>query len=264
MQPQPHNSIEDANNTKNKTMGKYIKVERTPEEKEAIKKKQLEAMAAGRAKKKELLEMPKSMPEVIKDSPAAATDNTEATEALLKQVKELAAENLKLKQERSDLEQSLYNESIDTSPLFTALQVNNMQEAIEKVGAFNNAFNAIFTALGVKTPTEALQAIGHIKELATKQPPKFEHDEEGRLTLFLPPITFALMKATTEKLSAKFGFEVTPQLILVDMFLRYTVERNTAWFYDFVLSKTEMIQIAKAINPEIESLEGILKLSKKS
>ncbi len=60
--------------------------------------------------------------------------------------------------------------------------------------------------------------------------------------LFLEPQDWVrnLLDSTAEKLSAKYGHPVTPQMILLDMFLRYTIEQWNMWFYPFVLSDKEI------------------------
>jgi hypothetical protein len=53
----------------------------------------------------------------------------------------------------------------------------------------------------------------------------------------------ALMNLTCQRLSEKMGKEITPAHIFTDMFLRYTIEQNAQWFYQFVVPKNEIKEI---------------------
>ncbi len=58
-----------------------------------------------------------------------------------------------------------------------------------------------------------------------------------------PDWVMALLEQTAEKLSAEYGREITATNILLDMFIRYTVERWNNWFYPFVLDDREIENI---------------------
>lgn len=73
----------------------------------------------------------------------------------------------------------------------------------------------------------------------------------------LPPFTVALLKRTVEVLSARYNRNITEIELMVDMFLRYTVERWNEWFYPFAISKAEILSIAKSINPEIKTYQDV-------
>lgn len=75
----------------------------------------------------------------------------------------------------------------------------------------------------------------------------------------LKPFTVVLIELTATKLSEKFGRNVEPIQILVDMFMRYTIERWNQWFYPFQLDDSEIVQAAQSINPEINSISQIKK-----
>ena len=68
-----------------------------------------------------------------------------------------------------------------------------------------------------------------------------------------------LIELTATKLSEKYGRNVEPIQILVDMFMRYTIERWNQWFYPFQLDDSEIVQAAQSINPEINSISQIKK-----
>lgn len=73
----------------------------------------------------------------------------------------------------------------------------------------------------------------------------------------LEPLPAMLLKITAEKLTKKYKREVTPTMILVDMFVKYTVEQYSIWFYPFVISDDEIIKIAQTINPDITSINQL-------
>ena len=52
----------------------------------------------------------------------------------------------------------------------------------------------------------------------------------------------------------KDGVLVTPQMILGDMFNRYTIERWNLWFYKWVLNDNELIEIAQEVDERITSI----------
>ena len=83
------------------------------------------------------------------------------------------------------------------------------------------------------------------------------HWEKIRATL--KPFAVALLERTVVKLSELYDRDVQPMQILVDMFVRYTVERWNQWFYPFQLTDAEILSIAKEISPEITSISQIKK-----
>lgn len=75
----------------------------------------------------------------------------------------------------------------------------------------------------------------------------------------LQPFTVALLEKTAEKLTTKYNRTISPMEILVDMFMRYTLERWNEWFYPFQLKDAEILALAKEINPVITSLSQLKK-----
>ena len=58
----------------------------------------------------------------------------------------------------------------------------------------------------------------------------------NQLLLNLPDAVLKMLQLTAERLTEKYQVEITPQDVLMKIFVRYTVERYTNWFYNFVLS----------------------------
>lgn len=67
----------------------------------------------------------------------------------------------------------------------------------------------------------------------------------------LEPLPKKLLVLTAKRLSEKYNKEVKPQQILIDMFTRYSIERWNQWFYPFVITENEILEIAQAIDPNI-------------
>lgn len=80
-----------------------------------------------------------------------------------------------------------------------------------------------------------------------------------QISTTLQPFTVSLLNETAHRLSERFKREVSPMSILVDMFLRYTLERNAEWFYPFVLKESDIVSIARNHNENIVSISQIKK-----
>lgn len=74
---------------------------------------------------------------------------------------------------------------------------------------------------------------------------------------FMKPFPARLLALTAERLSQKYNREVTPIQVLGDMFLRYTIEKWSEWFYPWVISEDEIVAIAHEINPEITNIKQV-------
>ena len=71
-----------------------------------------------------------------------------------------------------------------------------------------------------------------------------------------PQLTALLLKATAEKLTEarRDGQTITPAMVVGDMFLKYSTQKRTMWFYRWVLGDDEIVAMAKTINPNIKSV----------
>ena len=58
--------------------------------------------------------------------------------------------------------------------------------------------------------------------------------------IILPPQIENLLQTTAQKLSERYNTAIAPADVLAKMFIRYTVERYTEWFYPFVLRDSEI------------------------
>ena len=73
----------------------------------------------------------------------------------------------------------------------------------------------------------------------------------------MKPFVVDLLELTARKLSDKYNQEVTPMKVMVDMFLRYTIERWNQWFYPFVVKDDEIIRLAQQYNHDIKSISQL-------
>lgn len=73
----------------------------------------------------------------------------------------------------------------------------------------------------------------------------------------MKPFVVDLLELTARKLSDKYNKEVTPMQVMVDMFLRYTIERWNQWFYPFVVKDDEIIRLAQQYNHDIKSISQL-------
>lgn len=82
------------------------------------------------------------------------------------------------------------------------------------------------------------------------------HYPEGDILHFLPTVTARLLERTAEKLTdcRTDGKVVTPANIVGDMFNRYIIERWNLWFFKWVLSDNEILEIAQEVEPKIQSI----------
>ena len=130
---------------------------------------------------------------------------------------------------------------------FINILTNNLQE----FKATNIVLKDEFSR--VETEMERLKLKCEVLELDNQQ------INWGKIRTTLQPFTVTLLENTAVKLSEKYDKEVQPMQILVDMFMRYTIERWNQWFYPFQLKDTEILTLVSDINPEITSISQLKK-----
>ena len=81
----------------------------------------------------------------------------------------------------------------------------------------------------------------------------------GDILHFFPSITAQMLALTAERLTAarKDGIEVTPAMVLGDMFNKYTIQRFNLWFYKFVLDDKDIVAIAQGVNSRLTSIRMV-------
>lgn len=139
---------------------------------------------------------------------------------------------------------------------FETLTANNntLQEQNERLAATNSELQQRLQQLedSPANNAELQQRITELEQqLAESQQTLAESEQNAvaqrannsAMQIDAPDWVMALLEQTAEKLSAEYGREITATNILLDMFIRYTVERWNNWFYPFVLDDREIENI---------------------
>ena len=130
----------------------------------------------------------------------------------------------------------------------------------EIIGFINDKFEAVMEAEKVNSELkDENRRFGTENGLLKTKCEQLEKMDWIQVRTTIKPFAVSLIELTAVKLSAKYGRTVEPMEILVDMFMRYTIERWNQWFYPFQLDDSEIVQAAQAINPEINSISQIKK-----
>lgn len=141
-----------------------------------------------------------------------------------------------------------YNEVSETCKNLTE-EVASLQRKLSK----NND-----TTTRLQSDYECLQRDYTSKQQEVNTLEKDLSTAENRSVLdFMKPFPARLLALTAERLSQKYNREVTPIQVLGDMFLRYTIEKWSEWFYPWVISEDEIVAIAHEINPEITNIKQV-------
>lgn len=82
---------------------------------------------------------------------------------------------------------------------------------------------------------------------------------EGDILHYFPTITARMLDITAKRLSQgrKDGNVITPQMVLADMFNKYTIQRLTNWFYWPVLNDTEIVEIAQDVDSRLTNIRMV-------
>lgn len=102
-----------------------------------------------------------------------------------------------------------------------------------------------------------LQQITNLEEKVNKLTEDLSTAKNRSVLDFMKPFPARMLALTAERLSQKYKREVTPIQVLGDMFLRYTIDKWSEWFYPWVLTEDEIVAIAHEINPEITNIKQV-------
>ena len=78
---------------------------------------------------------------------------------------------------------------------------------------------------------------------------------ENQLLIEMPPWVKVLLSVTVERLSKKYNKTISAEDILVSMFARYTLEKRTDWFYDFIINTNELERLTGHSIEKIKQLK---------
>ena len=120
---------------------------------------------------------------------------------------------------------------------------NNMQIISRDAQVFSN----LMEVLSVENVESIIPEIQNTQRRAMTVPTEVEVQRplaEDEILFSIPQPHLALLKETVVRLSSDTK-QVTMKDVLLDMFVRYTVEQNAEWFYPFVIKQ-----------PDFESITG--------
>lgn len=176
--------------------------------------------------------------------------------ALEQQIAALTAENTALKQENEQLQQTASAGAHDDTELKEKLQVMT-DRATRAEDEVKDNRKTIDNLLKVKKELEKqLEQTKAERDTAQSAylnadrnpaPANINEYPEGDILHFFPPLCAELLDITARRLTEKRkdGLVVTPQIVLGDMFLKYTIQRWSNWFYWPVLNDNEIVAIAQ-------------------
>jgi hypothetical protein len=73
----------------------------------------------------------------------------------------------------------------------------------------------------------------------------------GQIAFIISELQLQLLTETTRLLSEKYGITVTMKDILLDIFMRYTIEQYNEWFYSFVIKNGQFEAITGKTQKEL-------------
>ena len=191
--------------------------------------------------------------------------------ALEQQIAALTAENTALKQENEQLQQtaSASAGAQDNSEFKVKLQ--EMQDrATRAEDEIKDNRKTIEKLLEVKKELEKqLDKVTNERDTAQSAylnadrkpnaPVSLNLYPEGDILHYFPALTARMLEVTAHRLTSKRkdGLEVTPQMILGDMFNKYTIQRWNNWFYWPVLTDGDIIEIATDIDERLSDIRMV-------
>lgn len=167
----------------------------------------------------------------------------------------MATKTIKMSDDSAKLYDDMFAARKAESPELTAGQF--FEELLNAVPTEEPSTNfvisyPILSALDIElpvgdNPTQViLDAIQTIKQRAMSVPSSVEVERQigpDEYLLHFPEMHLKLMKIVSERLSAIAGEPVSPGDILLDMFLRYELQRNSEWFYPWVIKDSEFVSL---------------------
>ena len=163
---------------------------------------------------------------------------------VLRDTPETTAELDKLRKDYAEVSKSNQSLTEEVASLQRKLSENN-----EKTTSLQADYDS--------KQTDYLQQIIELKEKVNKLTADLSSAENRSVLDFMKPFPARLLALTAERLSLKYKREVTPIQVLGDMFLRYTIEKWSEWFYPWVLTEADILNEAQKINPNITSVKQL-------
>ena len=148
-----------------------------------------------------------------------ALESEHADSEELKALRAIKSDHSRLAAEHTELQQAaqLQHER-------TAARIAELEEQL-------SAYQAQIQALESRQP--------EVREVAVEVERQLQADEH---ILRIPALIYNLMQLTITRLNQRYNTNDTISDLLSKMFLRYTVERFTQWFYPWVLTDSDIEQ----------------------
>lgn len=166
---------------------------------------------------------------------------------VLRDTPETTAELEQLKKDYNEVSETCKNLTEEVVRLQSKLSENN-----EKTTSLQADYDS--------KQTDYLQQITELEEKVNKLTADLSTAENRSVLDFMKPFPARLLALTAERLSQKSNKEVSPIKVLSDMFIKYTIEKWSEWFYKWVLTEDEIVAIAHEINPEITNIKQVKQL----
>lgn len=187
--------------------------------------------------------------------------------ALEQQIAELNAENTELKQENEVLHASAgASEGTDKSA-FQAMQdratraedeVKDNRKTIDKLLEVKKELEKKLDKVTAERDT-AQSAYLNADRKNEGAPVSVNLYPEGDILHYFPTLTARMLEVTASRLTSKRndGLEVTPQMILGDMFNKYTIQRWNNWFYWPVLTDDDIVELGMDVDERLNSIRMV-------
>lgn len=165
----------------------------------------------------------------------------------------------KVESELAELVDAQFNEAKKTNPELTKgdffetiVKSYFSTEKNEKNNSDNVFLQSLYKVLDIDQDNTdqdiVFSEIAKIKQRAMAIPDKVietvsESMAENEIRFAIPEPHLALLKETVLRLSEKMDQQVTMKDVLLDMFVKYTVEQFSQWFYPFVINGDDFTEI---------------------
>ena len=176
------------------------------------------------------------------------TDNSEVIANLEEKNTQLQQEIDQLKEEKENFESRLSELQTEKDNRINELESELESAREQQSNVDENEYNRLVD------DNERLQ-----KRVAQLESAGAELPTWDRFRATLSPFPVNLLEKTAARLSVYYKRDITPEEILLDMFLRYTIERNAEWFYPFVLKDADIVAAAQEIDGRFENIRQIRK-----
>ena len=139
--------------------------------------------------------------------------------------------------------QSAQDKNTDPVNLSQYVSVEKYNEDIEEVNKQLDQISILLFGEAYKNINEIIAEIKATQQRAMMalqtQEPQIQPLAENEILFTIPEPHLSILKETTARLSDYYGKTITIADIMLDMAIRYEVQRNAEWFYPFLIRTKE-------------------------